>query len=169
MSSSPTPVERTERSAPPPRSPEVRLSDADREATAGALHAAVADGRLDLHEFEERLDAAYAARVPSELAGLLDDLGGVDVTARRAPAAAPARLERTVAPAVVGVLAIVAVVALGVLVTPHLLWFLWLAIPFARRRFGEAGGHAVRPADGVSGRKGGWGCGGERRVSQQAA
>jgi WD40 repeat protein len=58
------------------RSPDapVRVSNADREAAAAQLHDAVEAGFLDLTEFDERVRAVYAARLRSELTGLLDDL-----------------------------------------------------------------------------------------------
>lgn len=37
--------------------PELRASDADRERVAEVLRDALAEGRLDMTEFEERLDA----------------------------------------------------------------------------------------------------------------
>jgi hypothetical protein len=54
--------------------PELRASDADREATAERLHAAALEGRLDAAELEERMSAAYAARWCSELAQLTADV-----------------------------------------------------------------------------------------------
>ena len=57
-----------------PDSPAVRASDADRDRTTELLRAAVADGRLDPAEFDERLDAALAARTMDALAPLTADL-----------------------------------------------------------------------------------------------
>jgi hypothetical protein len=54
--------------------PELRASDADRERVAEHLRDALAEGRLDMTEFEERLDAAYKARTYGELAPLTRDL-----------------------------------------------------------------------------------------------
>ncbi|GAA0427656.1 hypothetical protein GCM10010357_56660 [Streptomyces luteireticuli] len=54
--------------------PEMRVSDAERERVAEVLRTAVADGRLDLEEFGERLDAAYKARTRGELEPLVRDL-----------------------------------------------------------------------------------------------
>ncbi|MGX4691968.1 DUF1707 SHOCT-like domain-containing protein [Streptomyces sp. JNUCC 63] len=54
--------------------PELRASDADRERVAEHLRDALAEGRLDMAEFEERLDAAYRARTYGELAPLTRDL-----------------------------------------------------------------------------------------------
>ncbi|WP_431044205.1 DUF1707 SHOCT-like domain-containing protein [Streptomyces sp. P1-3] len=54
--------------------PDLRASDAERERVADALRDAVAEGRLTMEEFEERLDAAYRARTHGELAPLVRDL-----------------------------------------------------------------------------------------------
>ncbi|MGK5641839.1 DUF1707 SHOCT-like domain-containing protein [Streptomyces sp. URMC 126] len=54
--------------------PEMRASDAERERVAEALRTAVAEGRLDMEEFGERLDAAYKARTHADLAPLVRDL-----------------------------------------------------------------------------------------------
>jgi Domain of unknown function (DUF1707) len=61
-------------SADPPTSPALRASDADRDRVIELLRAAVADGRLDAAEFDERLDAALAARTFDALAPLTADL-----------------------------------------------------------------------------------------------
>ena len=60
--------------ADPPSSPALRASDADRDRVIELLRAAVADGRLDQAEFDERLDAALAARTIDALAPLTADL-----------------------------------------------------------------------------------------------
>ncbi|MEU0739915.1 DUF1707 domain-containing protein [Streptomyces sp. NPDC006134] len=54
--------------------PELRASDADRERVAEVLRDALAEGRLDMAEFEERLDATYKARTYGELAPITRDL-----------------------------------------------------------------------------------------------
>jgi hypothetical protein len=61
-------------SADPPGSPALRASDADRDRVIELLRAAVADGRLDRGEFDQRLDAALAARTIDALAPLTADL-----------------------------------------------------------------------------------------------
>ncbi|WP_079152406.1 DUF1707 SHOCT-like domain-containing protein [Streptomyces sp. RTd22] len=58
----------------PARASEMRASDAEREHIAEVLRDAVAEGRLDMEEFGERLDAAYAARTHAELEPLIRDL-----------------------------------------------------------------------------------------------
>jgi hypothetical protein len=61
-------------SADPSSSPSLRASDADRDRVIELLRAAVADGRLDSAEFDQRLDAALAARTIDALAPLTADL-----------------------------------------------------------------------------------------------
>ncbi|MGI5321243.1 DUF1707 SHOCT-like domain-containing protein [Actinomadura nitritigenes] len=63
--------------ADPAGSPVLRASDADRERVGELLSAAVADGRLDPAEFDERLGAALAARTIGTLAPLVSDLVAV--------------------------------------------------------------------------------------------
>jgi hypothetical protein len=67
-----------------PSSPELRASDADRDRVIELLRAAVADGRLDPAEFDERLDAALAARTIDALAPLTTDLIAVPGSGRLA-------------------------------------------------------------------------------------
>lgn len=59
----------------------LRASDADRDRVVEQLRDALAEGRLDMQEFEERLEAAYAARTYGELAPLTRDLPGQGVAA----------------------------------------------------------------------------------------
>jgi hypothetical protein len=61
-------------SADPPSPPALRASDADRDRVIDVLRAAVGDGRLDPAEFDERLDAALAARTIDALVPLTADL-----------------------------------------------------------------------------------------------
>ncbi|MEV8566667.1 DUF1707 domain-containing protein [Streptomyces sp. NPDC051322] len=68
--------------------PEMRASDAERERIAESLREAVAEGRLDMAEFEHRLDAAYQARTHGELEPLVRDLpapGGAAAVAEPQP------------------------------------------------------------------------------------
>jgi hypothetical protein len=54
--------------------PELRVSDADREATVVRLREAGGEGRLTLEELAERVEAADAARTRGELDALTADL-----------------------------------------------------------------------------------------------
>jgi hypothetical protein len=71
-----------------PQHPELRASDADRERTADLLRRAGGEGRLDVAELDERLDAAYAARTQSELDVLTADVVPRAATRSLAPATA---------------------------------------------------------------------------------
>ena len=51
-----------------------RAGDRDRQRTADYLSLALAQGYLQLHEFEQRSDAAFEARTAGGLRELLDDL-----------------------------------------------------------------------------------------------
>ncbi|MBS2962251.1 DUF1707 domain-containing protein [Actinocrinis puniceicyclus] len=63
----------------------VRASDAEREAALRALATHFADGRLERAEFDERADAALAARTREQLRALFTDLP------TQAPASEPRR------------------------------------------------------------------------------
>ncbi len=68
---------------------EMRAADADRQAVAEKLRAALDEGRLDLHEYDERLQRAYTAKTYGDLDVLLRDLPA-GVPAPRPAAEAPA-------------------------------------------------------------------------------
>ena len=71
---------------------QMRAGDGDRQAVADALKKALDEGRLDIAEYDERLQKEYAAKTYGDLDGPLDDLPGTTVTTRpgAAPAAEPA-------------------------------------------------------------------------------
>ncbi|MFE9684282.1 DUF1707 domain-containing protein [Streptomyces sp. NPDC006285] len=71
--------------------PELRASDADREQVAEVLREAVAEGRLDMDEFGERLEATYKARTYGELEPITRDLPAPGVAA---PAPAVSMVKR---------------------------------------------------------------------------
>ncbi|GAA2144525.1 DUF1707 SHOCT-like domain-containing protein [Glycomyces algeriensis] len=54
--------------------PHVRISNAEREAVIGRLHAATEEGRLELDEFAERSRQVYEAKTFAEVEHLLTDL-----------------------------------------------------------------------------------------------
>ena len=54
----------------------LRASDTEREGAVRSLATHFADGRLDRAEFDERADAAFAARTRDELRALFADLPG---------------------------------------------------------------------------------------------
>ena len=68
--------------------PAIRASNREREAVIARLNAAVGEGRLDIEEFSERVELAYASRTRQELEPLTADLPAT--TDRTVVAAAPA-------------------------------------------------------------------------------
>ena len=63
----------------------LRVSDQERHQVAEVLREAAGEGRIDLEELDQRLEAAYAARTYAELVPLTADLPAV----RRPGAASP--------------------------------------------------------------------------------
>jgi hypothetical protein len=70
----------------PVRPEDLRVSDDDRHRVAEVLRQAAGEGRIDLDELDERLEATYAARTYGDLVPLT-----VDLPAASAPAAAKAQ------------------------------------------------------------------------------
>jgi hypothetical protein len=64
----------------------VRASDSERDAAAGRLQAAFAEGRLDDAEFDERMRTALTARTRTDLAQLMTDLPADAPAPQPAPA-----------------------------------------------------------------------------------
>ena len=77
--------------------PHMRAADSDRAAVAAVLGRAMADGRLTLVEYEDRVGRAYAARTYGELAELTTDLPSAGTPRDRGvPAATQQSLPRPV-------------------------------------------------------------------------
>ena len=57
---------------------QMRAADADRQRVADQLQAALGEGRLELTEYDERLQEAYTARTYGDLDRLLADLPGAE-------------------------------------------------------------------------------------------
>ncbi len=55
---------------------QLRASDADRNKVAEALHVAAGEGRIDLDELQDRLDAVYQAKTYADLEPVTQDLPG---------------------------------------------------------------------------------------------
>src|SRR5690348_12069148 len=83
---------------------EMRAGDADRKAVADQLKTALDEGRLDLSEYDERLQRTYGAKTFGDLHGLLDDLPGTVPVANSQlqPAPPPAPAPAPAAPGVSG-------------------------------------------------------------------
>jgi DUF1707 SHOCT-like domain len=112
----------------PSRDPDLRASDAERDAVATELGEHFQAGRLTQAEFDDRLGRALAARTRRDLDGLLADL-----PRKEAPTPVPApRRSNVVAPVVVAValgLAAVAVIGTGVAAASgHRFWGPWWLI-----------------------------------------
>ena len=137
----------------------MRAGDSDREAVASKLKSALDEGRLDLHEYDERLQKTYTAKTYGDLNGLLDDLPGTvpprqsQVQAYEPPgyqpqaAAAPPEPQRSggnqmarwVGP-YAGVIVITTVIwAITSISSGHLLyyWPVWMLIPLIFGVFGQ--------------------------------
>jgi hypothetical protein len=82
----------------PDRSPDLRISDADRHRVAEILREAAGDGRIDLAELDERLDATWTAKTYADLVPITRDLP-VAHDAPSAPSVVPSKVpaERHVA------------------------------------------------------------------------
>jgi hypothetical protein len=122
------------------RDPNLRAADADRERVAERLRKSHAEGRLDLTEFQERLERCYAARTYGDLDQLVRDLPREpEPEERRSTVLWRWRLARLLP--IVLVLAIV-----GAAAGHHAFW-LWIVVVFVlwrmtwwRRRRWYAGG-----------------------------
>jgi hypothetical protein len=101
----------------------VRASDADRAATAELLQRHYAAGRLETHEFEERIGRCYGARTIGALHDLVVDLPqppARELEAGRSRAASyPMGRLALVAPLVL------ALAAVAALTGAHVVWLVW--------------------------------------------
>ena len=97
--------------------PQLRASDADREAAADRLQTAAVEGRLDAEELEQRLGQVYAARYCTDLTRLTSDV----TPPAPPPAPMPAAIYAPPMPAgsVTNGLAIASMIA-------GIFWFAWL-------------------------------------------
>jgi len=124
-------------------SPQLRASDADRDAVLAQLSENFQAGRLTSEEFEDRSGRALSARTVGELDGLMTDLPATPLTGQ-VPTAGPVRQAGPVAPSVTmrspalaGRLPLVAIIV-GVAVlagvlgkSGHHSWDFWWIIPIA--------------------------------------
>ena len=77
---------------------QMRISDADRNKVAEILREAAGDGRIDLTELDERLEATFAAKTYAELVPITHDLSPVV----HAGGSSVVRVERERAVAIMG-------------------------------------------------------------------
>jgi len=71
--------------------PNLRIGDSERNATAAELSEHYAHGRLTLEEFNQRLDATYAAKTQADLSRITADLPHVRSGGAPLPSARTAR------------------------------------------------------------------------------
>jgi len=100
--------------------PDLRVSDAERNAMGETLSKHYTEGRLDQAEFSERLDRAMSAKTRADLGGLLTDLPRLDVEA--VPARPPHRRWPLVG--LVLLAAFIISAASWTFATPHFGWLL---------------------------------------------
>jgi hypothetical protein len=137
---------------------EMRAGDGDRQAVADKLKVALDEGRLDLHEYDERLQKTYAAKTFGDLNGLLDDLPGTvppqqsRVAPYQAAQPAPAQQERQhsasawVYPYSGIILVSILIWAITSISSGHLdyFWPVWLLIPLIFGVFGRMASRGSR-------------------------
>ena len=135
----------------------LRAADSDREKVAEQLKAALDEGRLSLHEYDDRVRDAYAAKTYQELLVLLTDLpkpglSAAEVTARRQAEARRAARRMPTALLVLwtiwAALAVVNLVVFGlvaVTVDGDLYpWPVWMLVPGAALGVVTVGVQAIR-------------------------
>ena len=108
------------------RSASIRAADADRERIAERLRKSHAEGRLDLAEFQQRLERCYEARTFGELAELVRDLPRADEQDERRPFGW-FRLWRSRLPLLAPIL--IALIVISAATEHHVLW-LWIPLVF---------------------------------------
>ena len=133
---------------------DMRAGDNDRKAVADQLKTALDEGRLDLDEYDERLQRVYAAKTFGDLDGLLQDLPGTvpvahsqiqPAAAPPLPEPAPARnqVARWVGPYAGVFVVCVLIWAITSASAGHLVYFwpVWMLIPLVLGVFGQWRGH----------------------------
>jgi hypothetical protein len=122
----------------------LRAADTDRQKIADQLKSALDEGRLSLHEYDDRVSQAYAARTYADLLRLVDDLprpgvSAAEVAARReADARRDARRMPTALIVLwtiwsaIAVVNVVIYVLVAVSTEGHLYpWPIWMLVPGA--------------------------------------
>jgi uncharacterized protein DUF1707 len=106
--------------------PNLRAADADRDRVAERLRKGHAEGRLDLTEFQQRLERCYEARTLGELRELVGDLPREDmqVEPRSSGSLLPWRWPlSSLAPILIVLIVVAAVIG-------HHVFWLWLPLLF---------------------------------------
>ena len=119
----------------------MRAADADRQKIADQLKAALDEGRLSLHEYDDRVSEAYAARTYADLLGLVTDLPTPGLSAEEVSARRQAELRRE---------------ARKLPMALMVLWTIWAAAGRGQPDGLGAGRHRPWTARSTSGRSGCW-------------
>jgi len=135
----------------------LRAADADRQKIADQLKAALDEGRLSLHEYDDRVGQAYAARTYKELLVLVADLPRPGLSAGEVSARRQAEMRRVarrlptallVLWTIWGALAAVNIVVFGLvkLTADELIypWPVWMLVPGAALVAVTAGVQVIR-------------------------
>jgi len=122
----------------------MRAADADRQKIAERLKAALEEGRLSLHEYDDRVQQVYASRTYADLLGLVNDLPAPGLSAEEVAARRQAGLRREARRlpmalmvlwtiwAALAAINVVAYVLVDVTVDGNVyLWPVWLLVPGA--------------------------------------
>ncbi|HVV13156.1 DUF1707 domain-containing protein [Amycolatopsis sp.] len=136
---------------PGPSSPEIRISDSDRESALTALGEHMSAGRLDIDEYGERSAQVTAAKTRGDLAGIFTDLPAPhpDFGGQPAAGAAPRQTVESAKPATpttwaerplnqrltAAAIPIVWIAGLALCITTGMWWF--IALPFALTAIGR--------------------------------
>ena len=108
------------------RDPDLRAADADRERIAERLRMSHAEGRLDMAEFQHRLERCYQAKTIGELGGLVRDLPRPDEQGTRRSSGWLRLLRWRAVPFAPILIALILISA----VTGHHLFWLWIPLAF---------------------------------------
>jgi Flp pilus assembly protein TadB len=111
--------------------PNLRAADADRERAAERLRKGHAEGRLDMNEFQERLERCYEAKTIGQLRELVRDLPRPDeqVTRQSSGWMVPWRWRLGWAAPV-----LIALIAIAAVSGHHHLFWLWIPLLFVSWR-----------------------------------
>ena len=122
----------------------MRAADADRQQIADQLKAALDEGRLTLHEYDDRIRDTYAARTYAELLVLVDDLPQPGISTREVQARSAAATRRanrrlpmalmvlwTIWGALAAVNVVVWIVVAATVEGEIYPWPVWMAVPGA--------------------------------------
>jgi len=115
--------------------PDLRVSDAERDAVATELGEHFQQGRLDQAEFDERVTKALSARTGRDLSGLLADLPPIRQESSDPQPAA--RFPRSlIAVPLLAAVILIASIAAGGWHHGWVPWPLWWLVPIMVLRFG---------------------------------